>query len=81
MSLETRPLHYGELTFKGVFHHTPAYFAQALELIQGQHIDVEALITARVPLASVLDVLELLVHKQGVKYALIPPAFSRFSHQ
>jgi L-iditol 2-dehydrogenase len=75
VSLETRPLHYGELTLKGVFHHTPAYFAQALELIQGQHIDVEALITARVPLASVLDVLELLVHKRGVKYALIPPAF------
>jgi L-iditol 2-dehydrogenase len=77
VSLETRSLHYGELTLKGVFHHTPAYFAQALELIQGHHIDVEALITAHVPLASVLDVLDLLVQKQGVKYALIPPAFQQ----
>src|SRR5207245_268966 len=75
VSLETRPLHYGELTLNGVFHHTPAYFAQALDLIQSHCIDVEALITARVPLASVLEVLELLVHKRGVKYALIPPAF------
>jgi len=75
VKLETRPLHYGELTLKGVFHHTPAYFAQALELIQGHHIDVEALITAHVPLASLRDVLELLLHKQGIKYALIPPAF------
>jgi L-iditol 2-dehydrogenase len=75
VNLETHPIHYSELTLKGVFHHTPAYFRQALELIQGQHIDVEALITARVPLASVLVVMELLVRKQGVKYALIPPAF------
>src|SRR5205807_916695 len=52
VSLETRPLHYGELTLKVVFHHTPAYFAQALELIQGRHIDVEALVTARLPLSS-----------------------------
>lgn len=75
VNLETRPLHYSELTLKGVFHHTPAYFAQALDLIQEHAIDVEALITARMPLASTLEVLDLLLHKQGVKYALIPPAF------
>jgi L-iditol 2-dehydrogenase len=75
VSLDTRPIHYSELTLKGVFHHTPAYFAQALELIQGHHIDVEALITARLPLTSAIEALELLVRKQGVKYALIPPAF------
>jgi L-iditol 2-dehydrogenase len=77
VSLATYPVHYGELTLKGVFHHTPAYFAQALELIQGHHINVEALITARVPLASILGVMEMLVRKQGVKYALIPPAFQQ----
>jgi L-iditol 2-dehydrogenase len=77
VKLETRLLHYGELTLKGVFHHTPAYFAQALELIEGHQIDVEALITAHVPLASLLQVLELLLKKQGVKYALIPPAIQQ----
>ncbi len=77
VTLETRPLHYSELTLKGVFHHTPAYFAQALELITGRQIDVEALITARYPLASALLVLDLLVQNQGVKYALIPPAFAQ----
>jgi L-iditol 2-dehydrogenase len=77
VSLETRPIHYSELTLKGVFHHTPAYFSQALELIEGHHIDVEALITARFPLSSVLEAMELLVQKQGVKYALIPPAFQQ----
>lgn len=77
VTLETHSLHYSELTIKGVFHHTPAYFAQALELITSHHIDVETLITARVPLASTLRVLDLLLHKQGVKYALIPPAFEQ----
>ena len=77
INLATYPLHYSELTLKGVFHHTPSYFAQALALIQEQHIDVEALITARLPLASTLDALQLLLHKQGVKYALIPPAFQQ----
>jgi L-iditol 2-dehydrogenase len=76
VSLETRPLHYSELTLKGVFHHTPAYFAQAVDIINGQHIDVEALITKRVPLSALLDVFELLCQKQGIKYAVIPPAFA-----
>lgn len=77
ITLETRPLHYSELTIKGVFHHTPAYFAQALDLIVTHQIDVEALITARVPLASTIDVFHRLLQKQGVKYALIPPAFAQ----
>jgi len=75
VALETQSLHYGELTIKGVFHHTPAYFAQALDIIIEHHIDVEALITERVPLSSLLTVFDYLCHKQGIKYALIPPAF------
>jgi L-iditol 2-dehydrogenase len=78
VNLATRPLHYSELTLKGVFHHTPAYFAQALELIQDRRIDVEALITARLPLASALNALHLLLQKRGIKYALIPPAFQQY---
>lgn len=77
VALETRPLHYGEVTTKGVFHHTPAYFAQALDLITGHHIDVEGLVTERLPLAATLVALDRLLCKQGVKYALIPPAFER----
>lgn len=75
ITLPTRPLHYSELTLKGVFHHTPAYFAQALSLITERQIEVEALVTARYPLADLLMVFDLLQQKQGIKYALIPPAF------
>jgi L-iditol 2-dehydrogenase len=76
VTLETRPLHYSELTMKGVFHYTPTHFSQALELITSHQVDVEALITAYLPLASAVDALNLLLRKQGVKYALIPPAFA-----
>lgn len=72
VTFETYPIHYGELTIKGVFHHTPAYFAQALDLIANHRIDVEALVTARLPLASILEAFDLLQRKQGIKYALIP---------
>ncbi len=75
VSIDTRSMHYGELTAKGTFHHTPAYFQQALELITGHYIDVEALVTARFPLASTLEVFDLLLRKQGIKYALIPALF------
>ncbi len=75
VSLDTFPLHYGELRTMGVFHHTPRYFAQALELIENHRIDVEALITARLPLSQLLHTFDLLLHRQGIKYALIPPAF------
>jgi L-iditol 2-dehydrogenase len=72
VTFETYPVHYGELTIKGVFHHTPAYFAQALHLITSHSIDVEALITARMPLTSLQEAFDLLLRKQGIKYALIP---------
>lgn len=80
VTLETRPLHYSELTIKGVFHYTPAHFSQALELITSRQIPVEALISAYLPLASAVDALNLLLRGQGVKYALIPPAFAA-SHE
>jgi len=64
---------------KGVFHHTPLFFQQALELITDHRIDVEALITAQVPLNSILEVFDLLLQKQGIKYALLPPAFEETS--
>ena len=76
VSLDTYALHYGEITLKGVFHHTPDYFRAALQLITEHKIDVEALITTSVPLTETVEIFKLLHQKQGVKYALIPPAFA-----
>jgi L-iditol 2-dehydrogenase len=78
VTLETQPLHYSELTLKGVFHYTPTHFSQALELITSRQVDVEALISAYLPLASAVDALNLLLSGRRVRYALIPPAFATF---
>jgi L-iditol 2-dehydrogenase len=77
VTLPTQVLHYSEVTTKGVFHFTPAQYAQALELITSRRVDVEALITERLPLSATLDAIHRLLEKQGVKYALIPPAFAQ----
>ncbi|HEX4202803.1 MAG TPA: alcohol dehydrogenase catalytic domain-containing protein [Ktedonobacteraceae bacterium] len=76
VTLETQALHYSEITTRGVFHFTPAHFAQSLDYITGGHIEIEDLVTARVPLSSALEVMQQLLQKQGVKYALIPPTFA-----
>lgn len=72
--LETQPIHYGELTLKGVFHHTPYYFSTALQLIAQQRIPVARLITGSFPLRGLHEAFERLQRHQGIKYAILPSA-------
>ncbi len=72
ITLETQPIHYGELTFKGVFHHTPYYFSTALNLIAQQRIPVERLVSGSFPLGGLHEALERLQRHQGIKYAILP---------
>ena len=72
IALETQPLHYGEITLKGVFHHTPSYFSAALQLIAERRIPVEHLITDTLPLSRLHDAFEQLLKHQGIKYAIFP---------
>ncbi len=72
ISLETQPLHYDEITLKGVFHHTPAYFSTALHLIASGRIPVERLITDTLPLQELPRAFDRLLAHQGIKYALLP---------
>ncbi len=70
--LPTQPLHYDEITLKGVFHHTPYYFSTALQLIAQRHIPVERLISGSFPLAHWHEAFERLLDHQGIKYAILP---------
>ncbi len=72
ITLETQPLHYGEITLKGVFHHTPHYFSTALHLIAQRRIPVERLISGSFPLRGLHEAFEQLLHHQGIKYAILP---------
>ncbi len=71
-SIDTAFLHYGEITVKGVFHHTPRYVADALALIAQHCIDIDALIADTLPLTRLPDAIDGMVQRRGFKYALIP---------
>ena len=72
VNLNTRQLHYDEVKIISVFHHTPQYFRQALDLIADGHVDVTKLITKRMPLSEAQNA--ILAHEKGeaIKVLLTP---------
>lgn len=73
INVETGLLHYSELTLKAIFHHTPHYIRCALEMIGRKEIKTDLLITHEFPLEKLQDALGMIVSKQGIKIAIIPP--------
>jgi len=72
MAVDTTYLHYGEVSIKGVFHHTPRYVRDAVDLIAHNKIDADALISETLPLSRLSDALQGMMQRRGFKYALIP---------
>ena len=65
-------LHYGEVTIKGCFHHTPRLVEQALDLLATGVVDGGALIDGQIPLAQVEDGLQRMARSEVIKLAVIP---------
>ena len=72
IAVDTRLLHYSELTIKGIYHHTPCYVRSALALIADNAIHAEAFITRELPLDRVAEALRLILECDGVKTAVVP---------
>lgn len=72
INIDTRRLHYDEIKVISVFHHTPKYFRQALNLIAEDKIDVEKLITLRMPLEFTKQALKLHADGEAIKVLLTP---------
>ena len=72
ITIDTKLLHYLEITIKGVFHHTPQYVKRALNLISQGSIDTNSLITDEFPLSDFPHVLDMMINHQGIKIAVIP---------
>lgn len=72
ITLDTKQLHYDEVQIISVFHHTPKYFRQALDLIADGHVDVTKLITKKMPLSEAKEA--ILAHDRGeaIKVLLTP---------
>lgn len=72
VSFDTTRMHYGDIKMMSVFHHTPKYFRQALELISSGQIDVEQLITDKVGLDGVERALEQHIEGDAIKFLVKP---------
>ncbi|HUV74083.1 MAG TPA: zinc-binding dehydrogenase [Anaerolineae bacterium] len=72
VSIDTDRVHYGELTIRGVFHHTPKTVARALQLLSDRVVKADSLITARVPLKDTQKALEKVISGEAIKMAITP---------
>jgi L-iditol 2-dehydrogenase len=72
VALDTDRVHYGELTIKGVFHHTPGTVSRALGLLSDGLVQAGPLITERVPLKDTQRALEMVSAGEAIKVAIIP---------
>ena len=68
IALDTKLLHYSELTIKGIYHHTPFYVRKAFKLIERELIDTSKFITSDMPLDRLIEALELMGRQKGIKY-------------
>lgn len=74
--LDTNRLHYGDITLKATFHHTPAICRRAFDLIANGHFQAGHFITGHAPLSRLNQVFAQLLdrsnHGSGIKTAILP---------
>ena len=71
-TLDTARIHYGEVTVKGVFHHTPYHVVKALKLLTDKIISIQPLITHHMSLEELPQALEMVKEKKALKIAIHP---------
>jgi L-iditol 2-dehydrogenase len=67
ISLDTRRVHYEELTLLGAFHHTPEVIRRAVDLLASGTLAPDGLITHRMGLDGVKRALELMARSEALK--------------
>ncbi|HLP88715.1 MAG TPA: alcohol dehydrogenase catalytic domain-containing protein [Nostocaceae cyanobacterium] len=72
ITVNTEQLHYSELTLKGVFHNTPYYVKEALNLISSRKIPFELLISEKRQLSDLEQVFHDMKARKVIKVAMIP---------
>lgn len=72
VSLDTRQVHYEELTLVGAFHHTPETIRRAVDLLDSGAVNPDGLLTHRMGLDGVRAALELMSSGQALKVLIEP---------
>ncbi|HMH49059.1 MAG TPA: alcohol dehydrogenase catalytic domain-containing protein [Candidatus Acidoferrum sp.] len=72
VALDTRRVHYEELTLVGAFHHTPETIRRAVELLDSGAVNPDGLLTHRMGLTGVGDALDLMSRGEALKVLIQP---------
>jgi L-iditol 2-dehydrogenase len=72
IQLDTRRVHYEELTLVGAFHHTPELIRHAVELLETGSVRPDGLLTHRMKLDDVPAALELMTRGDALKVLIEP---------
>jgi len=72
ITLDTERIHYGDLTIKGIFHHTPLSVKRAYELITSGMFKGRPLITDKMPLSELEQALKMMIEGRCIKMAIMP---------
>ena len=72
VTFDTTKMHYGDIKLMSVFHHTPKYFREALNLIASGEIEVEKLITDTLPLEKVEYAMQQHIEGKAIKFLIKP---------
>ncbi len=70
VNIDTRRIHYDEVNVVSVFHHTPKYFREALNLISSGKVDVEKLITKTMQMKYAKKALQMHQNGEAIKILL-----------
>ena len=70
--VDTRRMHYEELTLLGVFHHTPRHIREALARLDQGLVNDKLLLTHEMPLPALPEAFHLLGRGEAVKVILTP---------
>ncbi len=65
-------IHYGSVTLRGSFHHTPKSVKQAFTLLSKRKIRLASLIGGRMPLSDAEKALQMMSRGEVLKIALVP---------
>lgn len=72
VSFDTTRMHYGDIKMMSVFHHTPKYFRQSLDLIASGQIPVEKLITETIGLEKIEYAMQQHIAGEAIKFLVKP---------
>lgn len=70
--LDTHRLHYSEITVKSAYHHRPATFQRALDLLAGGDLHPQALLSAERPLKELEEALRSMRRREALKVVIRP---------